>query len=103
MFHIAVAFDVPAERRAEFVAAALVDGRDSLADEPGTRRFELIADSADPGRFYLNEAYEDEAAFDAHCAGEHFARFFAAVEEYAEGPTWLIRGTRVDEHAVAAG
>ncbi|MEU7279002.1 putative quinol monooxygenase [Streptomyces sp. NPDC045431] len=102
MYHIAVAFDVPAERRAEFIAAALADGRDSLADEPGTRRFELIADAEDPNRFYLNEAYEDEAAFDEHCAGEHFARFFAVIEEFAEGPAWLIRGTRVDDHAVAA-
>ncbi|MER5762132.1 putative quinol monooxygenase [Streptomyces sp. NPDC002082] len=102
MYHIAVSFDVPAERREQFVAAALADGRDSLADEPGTRRFELIEDAQDPNRFYLNEAYTDEAAFDAHCAGEHFARFFAVIEEFARGPVWLIRGTRVEQAAAVS-
>ncbi|MGV4981458.1 putative quinol monooxygenase [Streptomyces sp. NRAIS4] len=99
MYTVAVSFTVPAERRAEFVDAALEDGRRSLADEPGTRAFDLIADAEDPDRFYLYEAYDDEAAFEAHCAGEHFARFFAAVGDWAEGPTWLVRGTRVPDPA----
>lgn len=96
MYHIAVSFDVPAERREEFIAAALKDGRDSAADEPGTRRFELIVDADDPNRFYLNEAYDDEAAFDVHAEGPHFARFFEVVQGFAKGPEWLIKGTRVE-------
>ncbi|WP_219091884.1 putative quinol monooxygenase [Streptomyces sp. JJ38] len=101
MYHIAVSFDVPEERRADFVAAALADGRDSAADEPGTLRFELIADSERPGRFYLNEAYEDERAFDLHCEGPHFARFFELIKDYAEGPTWLIKGNRIEDEQTA--
>ncbi|SFD06938.1 putative quinol monooxygenase [Streptomyces aidingensis] len=101
MYHIAVSFDVPEERRAEFVAAALQDGRDSAADEPGTLRFELIADAERPGRFYLNEAYEDERAFGLHCEGPHFARFFELIKDYAEGPAWLIRGTRIEDEQTA--
>ena len=38
MYHIVAIFDVPAKRRREFIAAAQEDGRDSLANEPGTRR-----------------------------------------------------------------
>ncbi|MDJ0344427.1 putative quinol monooxygenase [Streptomyces sp. H10-C2] len=97
MYHIAVSFDVPAEHREEFIAAALEDGRNSGRDEHGTRRFELIADADNPGCFYLNEAYDDEAAFDAHCKGEHFAKFFAITEKFAKGPVWLIKGTRIED------
>ncbi|WP_214322949.1 putative quinol monooxygenase [Nonomuraea sediminis] len=101
MYHIAVSFDVPADRRAEFVAAALEDGRNSATDEPGTRRFELIADADNPNRFYLNEAYDDEAAFDVHAKGPHFARFFEIIQDFAEGPVWLIKGTRIEDKTTA--
>jgi len=97
VYHIAVHFDVPAERRDDFIAAALEDGRNSAADEPGTRRFELIVDETDPNRFSLDEAYDDAAAFQAHADGPHFARFFDLIKDYATGPTWLIRGTTVQD------
>ncbi len=102
MYHVAVHFDVPAGRRDEFITAALEDGRNSSSTEPGTRRFELIQDESDPGRFYLNEAYDDRAAFDTHAEGPHFAQFFALIRHYGEGPTWLIRGTTVDDPAGGA-
>lgn len=101
MYNIAVYFDVPPERRDDFIAAALEDGRNSRADEPGTRRFELIVDADNPNRFYLNEAYDDAEAFDVHARGPHFARFFALVEGFAEGPKWLIKGTRVEDRVTA--
>lgn len=97
MFHIAVAFNVPAEYRQSFIEAALEDGRNSARDEPGTKRFELIQHHDNPNRFYLNEAYDDKAAFDAHCAGEHFAKFFSVIEGFAQSPEWLIRGARIED------
>ncbi|HEY1276380.1 MAG TPA: putative quinol monooxygenase [Thermoleophilaceae bacterium] len=97
MYNIAVSFNIPPERREDFIATALKDGRDSGANEPGTLRFELIVDEADPNKFYLNEAYEDLDAFNVHADGEYFKEFFAAIEAYAEGPTWLIKGNRVKD------
>jgi (4S)-4-hydroxy-5-phosphonooxypentane-2,3-dione isomerase len=97
MYNIAVSFNVPPEHREDFIKAALKDGRDSGANEPGTVRFELIADETDPNKFYLNEAYEDLDAFDLHADGEHFKEFFAEIGAYAEGPTWLIKGNRVED------
>lgn len=97
MYHIAVYFDVPAQRRDEFIEATLEDGRNSGRDEAGTLRFELIEDAEQPNRFYLNEAYENEEAFDIHAKGPHFARFFQIIGEFAEGPTWLIRGNRIED------
>ena len=99
MYHIAVSFDVPPERRQEFIDAALADGRDSAANEPGTLRFELIADGSDPNRFYLDEAYVDEAAFDVHADGPHIKKFFETIGDFADGPTWLIKGTCVEDLA----
>jgi (4S)-4-hydroxy-5-phosphonooxypentane-2,3-dione isomerase len=99
MYHITVYFDVQPEGREAFIVAALEDGSNSVADEPGTQRLELIVDEANPNRFYLNEAYDDIEAFDIHANGPHFARFYQLIEsikDYVDGPTWLIRGTRVE-------
>jgi autoinducer 2-degrading protein len=101
MYHIAVHFDVPAERRDEFIAVAVEDGRDSLANEPGSLRFEVIVDRDDLNRIYLNEAYDDQAVFDRHLDGPYAAKFFAAIDGWADGPTWLIKGTTVRQESTA--
>jgi (4S)-4-hydroxy-5-phosphonooxypentane-2,3-dione isomerase len=99
MYHVASYFDVPPERHQEFIDAALEDRRDSLANEPGTKRFELIRDEENPNRFSLNEAYDDEAAFEDHKDGPYFKRFFDVIGDFAAGPTSLIKGTRVEDAA----
>src|SRR5215210_2228636 len=99
MYYIVSYFDVPEGRRQEFIDAALEDRRNSLSNEPGTKRIELIKDHKSPDRFYLNEAYDDEAAFDVHKCGPYFKRFFDAIADFAAGPTSLITGTRVDDSA----
>ena len=35
-----------------------------LANEPGSHRFEVIADEENPDVFYLNEVYADADAFE---------------------------------------
>ncbi|SDK49661.1 autoinducer 2-degrading protein [Glycomyces sambucus] len=100
MYQFLVAFTVEPDRRDDFVAAALKTGRDSLADEPGSIRFEVLADETDPNRFYLNEVYRDLDALNAHAAGPHFAAFFAEATAYAQGPEWLMKGRLVTRPAV---
>jgi len=97
MYQIAVSFDIPAEHREEFIAAALEDSRNSLRDEPGTLRFELVADADNPNRFHLSEAYTDEDAFNAHGEGEHYAKFIHTVRLFADAPTWHFKGTRITD------
>jgi (4S)-4-hydroxy-5-phosphonooxypentane-2,3-dione isomerase len=104
MYNITVYFDVQPGGREDFIMAALEDGSNSVADEPGTQRLELIVDEENPNRFYLNEAYDDPEAFDVHANGPHFARFYEVIEsikDYVDGPTRLIRGTRV-ENSISA-
>ena len=99
MYQFAVSFTVPAERREDFIAEALRDARGSLADEPGCLRFDVLVDPDDAQLFYLNEAYEDQAALELHKAGENFQRFIKAVSEYADGPTRCFTWTTVEDPA----
>lgn len=95
MYQFLVSFVVQPDRRDDFVRAAQRTAEDSLANEPGSVRFEVIADEVDPDVFYLNELYADEDAFNAHAAGPYFGAFFAEAAPYAEGPTWLMKGTTI--------
>jgi (4S)-4-hydroxy-5-phosphonooxypentane-2,3-dione isomerase len=101
MIQFAVSFAVRADRREDFIAQALLDARGSVADEPGCLRFDVVADRDDPLLFHFNEAYADQAALDLHKAGENYQRFIKTVSEYAEGPTRLFTGTRVEDPGAA--
>jgi autoinducer 2-degrading protein len=43
--------------------------------EPGCRQFHVVHLASDPNRVFLYEVYDDEAAFKAHRATEHFKKF----------------------------
>ncbi|MGW4463926.1 putative quinol monooxygenase [Micromonospora sp. NBC_01796] len=101
MYQFLVSFTVQPEHRDDFVRVAKKTGRDSLANEPGSRRFEVLADEENPNVFYLNEAYADADAFNAHASGPYFSAFFAEASTYAEGPTWLMKGNLVGEEVTA--
>jgi len=96
VYVIVVRFDVDPDFRERFIAAALLDGRDSIREEPGTHRFELVEDAETPNRFVLSEGYDDEAAFALHVAGRHFKEFFATIDGHVDGPHFLVRGHRVE-------
>jgi (4S)-4-hydroxy-5-phosphonooxypentane-2,3-dione isomerase len=95
VYQFLVSFTVQPDHRADFVRAAQRTGRESLANEPGSHRFEVIADETDPDVYYLNEVYADAEAFGAHAGGPYFQAFFAEASAYAEGPNWLMKGTLV--------
>lgn len=92
MYQFLVSFVVQPEHREDFIRSAQKTGRDSLANEPGSKRFEVITDEENPNLIYLNEVYVDVDAFNAHAGGPYFGAFFAEVSPYAEGPTWLMKG-----------
>ncbi len=101
MYQFLVSFTVQPEHRDDFVRVAEKTARDSLANEPGSQRFEVIADDENPNVFYLNEVYADVDAFDAHAQGPYFGAFFAEAGAYADGPTWLMKGNLVGSKAAA--
>ncbi|MFE7123532.1 putative quinol monooxygenase [Streptomyces sp. NPDC057617] len=101
MYQFLVSFTVRPEHRDDFVRAAKKTARESLANEPGSHRFEVISDEENPDLLYLNEVYADADAFNAHAGGPYFAEFFAEAGAYAEGPTWLMRGNVIGDRAAA--
>jgi autoinducer 2-degrading protein len=98
-YHVLVQFDVPPAKREDFVAAGLFDAQGSLANEPGTLRFEVIRDENNPNRFYLDEVYASRAAFEAHCQDATIKRFYELVDSYAQGPNFLFKGERAEAAA----
>jgi (4S)-4-hydroxy-5-phosphonooxypentane-2,3-dione isomerase len=64
-----------ASEDAEKAAAILRELRAASRSEPGVIAFEVARSSENPNEFALYEAYQDEAARDAHAKTEHFATF----------------------------
>ncbi|EFV12091.1 putative quinol monooxygenase [Segniliparus rugosus] len=93
-YHVFVHFDVPPDKREDFVKAASFDASGSLEGEPGTLRFEVLQDADNPNRFYLDEVYEDEEAFIYHSKQETIKKFYELVGGYAQGPNFWARSTK---------
>ena len=68
---------VPAEREAYL--AAITENGMAAAKEPGCRRFDILNLASDLNHFFLYEVYENEAAFQAHRASEHFKKYAATT------------------------
>jgi autoinducer 2-degrading protein len=82
------------ERVADFLAASLVNARESLA-EPGVLRFDVIQDQADPAHVVLTEVYRDEQAPAAHKLTPHYAAWRDAVAEMMAEPRQSVRYSAV--------
>ncbi|MDQ2786602.1 MAG: antibiotic biosynthesis monooxygenase [Chloroflexota bacterium] len=92
MYVLLVQVDVKPEHHDAFVTAAGEHARRARQNEPGTIRFDVIADESDPNRLYYYEVYLDKAAFDAHAKGESVATYHAETQGWSNGPTTVRRG-----------
>lgn len=84
MFVVVVFFDIKADRVDFFREAMVRQARRCLELEPGCRQFDVAQDPQVPTSFFLYEVYDDEAAFEAHKASQHFADFGPTVKDYIE-------------------
>ena len=73
---IAVVFVPKPAHRAEFRSAIIENATASRTLEPGCRQFD-VCESVDGSEIFLYEIYDDEAAFQAHLATDHYKRFNA--------------------------
>jgi len=73
---VTVAFRVKPEFRGAFRDAIVENASASVAREPGCSLFD-VCEKADGSEVFLYEIYDDEAAFKAHLATDHFKRFDA--------------------------
>ena len=81
MFAVVVRIETRAGAMADFLPAMLENARASARDEPGCLRFDVLTDPSRPDAVMLYELYEDAAAFEAHKATAHYARFDAATRD----------------------
>ena len=80
MFVNAVDLDIVPAEREKFLAAITENGAASVK-EPGCRRFDILNLASDPNHFFLYEVYDNEAAFQAHRASEHFKKYAATTSK----------------------
>ena len=74
-FVIVVEFRIKPGRMPDFRKLIDDNARASVREEPGCRRFDVLANRKDAERILLYEIYDDRAAFDAHLKTPHFAVF----------------------------
>ena len=80
---ITVVFRARAEHRDDFRAAMIENATASRTSEPGCRQFD-VCETPDGSEIFLYEVYDDEPAFKAHLATDHFRRFDARVKPWVE-------------------
>ena len=78
---VTVTFRARPEHRDAFRAAMVENATASRTREPGCRQFDVCEKD---GEIFLYEVYDDEAAFQAHLAADHFKRFNTAVTPWLE-------------------
>lgn len=59
----------------EVVRDAIENLTPASREEPGNRFYQAYQDPAEPGIFRLFEIYDDEDAYAAHGASEHFQKY----------------------------
>lgn len=77
-YAVTVVFVSKPEFRADFRREMIANAQASRTREPGCRQFD-VCESADGATIFLYEIYDDEAAFKAHLASDHYQRFNAAT------------------------
>jgi quinol monooxygenase YgiN len=70
--------DVEPENRDAVIAASIAHAQACQAEE-GNHRYDISADVADPGRFYVTEEWEDDDALAAHGKQPHQRTFGKAL------------------------
>jgi quinol monooxygenase YgiN len=74
-FVIVVDFRLRPGAKAAFLRLISENARASCREEPGCRRFDVLATQNEADRVVLYEIYDDRTAFDAHTRTGHFASF----------------------------
>jgi quinol monooxygenase YgiN len=79
---VTVVFVAKPEHREDFRRAMIENATASREREPGCRQFD-VCENPD-GEIFLYEVYDDEAAFHAHLASDHYRRFDAQVKPWVD-------------------
>lgn len=81
MFAVVVTLQITSNRMADFMPLMQVNAQSSLHSEEGCHRFDIATDPARPDEVFLYELYTNAAAFETHCATDHFKAFDASTTD----------------------
>jgi autoinducer 2-degrading protein len=96
MYVILAPIQIASGFRDRFVEAMIEDARDSVANEEGCLRFDVIQDAGDADRIWVYEVYTDEAAFQHHMTTPHFLKWKETVKDWrVDGPKGALKGSDV--------
>ena len=68
-------------QRGDLVVLARSFAAQCLAQEAGCQQFQVVELETSPDHLLFYEVYDDAAAFEAHRASDHLARFKAAFKD----------------------
>ena len=71
-------FKVQAEHHAAFTEALIDNASNSVQQEAGCLRFDVLQDESDPNTIYVYEVFRDKADLEAHHETAHSRRWRAA-------------------------
>jgi (4S)-4-hydroxy-5-phosphonooxypentane-2,3-dione isomerase len=74
----AVDLDIDPAHLDEYKSAIKENGA-ATAKEPGCRQFDILVLNSNPNHIFLYEVYENEVAFKAHRASDHFKHYAATT------------------------
>ncbi|CNJ12642.1 (4S)-4-hydroxy-5-phosphonooxypentane-2,3-dione isomerase [Yersinia aldovae] len=80
-----VEINVKEDKVEQFIAVFRANHQGSIL-EPGNLRFDVLQDESIPTRFYIYEAYVDEAAVAAHKKTPHYLKCVEQLEALMSGP-----------------
>jgi len=80
-----VEINVKADKVDEFLKV-FHDNHLGAIKEPGNLRFDVLQDEQEPTRFFIYEAYADNAAVAAHKKTPHYLKCVEALEGLMTGP-----------------
>jgi len=87
---VLVEFRLRSGSRGDFRPLIDENARTSARVEAGCRRFDVIEPADNPDAVLLYEIYDDRAAFDAHVASRHYAKFDAECAGYVVGKSVTV-------------
>ncbi len=93
MLVIAVRLDINSDSRSAFRQHILTSATNSLANEPGCKRYD-VSFADDDAACFVYEIYADRSAFEAHLKTDHFETF----DRNTQG---MIADKRVEEYELA--
>lgn len=94
MYVVCVRFEVLPDKIDAFIAATLVNARETRK-EPGNLRFDLLQGIDDSTQFFLYEVYRDEKEFQFHLKTPQYLSWNAQVDSFLKVPFVAQKHTNI--------